>query len=142
MFSIALTDIRRPAGRGEIRLGDFREEFEVVFEYWSPEDYERQWFEALNILLEEGKPSALITSLTDPDNANFLFWWPAYYEGDHIVFQNSVLLLDELASPFVLSRYAEFVPPRERMTEDGEPISEWKIPIEDIREFLARSGWS
>lgn len=140
MFSIALTDTSWPDGRGEIRIGDFRERFEVSFEYWSPSDYERQWREALGTLAEEGGASALITSMTNPRSANFLFWWPAYREDEMVFFQNGVLLLDDLTKPFDVSRYDEFVPPRERVTEDGEPISEWWVPIADIREFLARSA--
>lgn len=137
MFSISIIDTSRPVGCGEIRIGAFREAFEVVFEHWSPEDYEHQWMSALRRLLEQGKSTALITSLTDPGSASFLFWWPAYRDGSEVVFQNGVLFLDELAEPFEPSRCDDFVPPRQRTTEDGEPISEWRAPVADIRTFLS-----
>lgn len=139
MFAIEIVDRTYPIGRGRIQLGDFEEAFEISFEYWSPEEYEQQWLNALHRLLTEGGMSALITSVTDPESANFLWWWPAYRDDEVVVFQNAVLLLDDLRESFELSRYEEFIPPREQRTEDGEPISEWHVSTSDVYDFLAQA---
>ncbi|HWM87279.1 MAG TPA: hypothetical protein VNO33_15615 [Kofleriaceae bacterium] len=137
MFSIELIQDRPPIGRGRIRIGGFEEEFEVSLEHWSGQDYERQWLQALEGLLSGGEKTALIASMTDPQTANFLFWWPAYADGEDVVFQNGVLFMDELTGPFDPSRCDEFVLPREQVSETGDRISEWRAPAADVRQFIA-----
>jgi hypothetical protein len=137
MFAIELIDVVPPVGRGKIRIGSFEEELEASLEFWSAEDYERQWHEALELLLAGAERAALIVSMTDPASANFLFWWPAYRDGEDVVFQSGVLFLEDLAQPFDPARWAAHVPPRERTSDAGEPISEWRVPLADIRDFIA-----
>ncbi len=138
MFSIELTERAAPMGRGAIRIGDFDEEFELSLEFWSAEDYERQWRQALEALIDGADRAALISSMTDPRSANFLFWWPAYRDGDDVIFQSGVLFLEDLDDTFDPARWDAHVPPRERVAETGEPISEWRVPLTDIRNFVGR----
>jgi hypothetical protein len=138
MFSIELKVRAAPVGRGAIRLGDFAEDFEVSLEFWSPEDYERQWRQALQTLIDGGDRAALISSMTDPRSANFLFWWPAYRDGDDVVFQSGVLFLEDLDGTFDPALWHAHVPAREQTTESGDPISEWRVPLADIRDFIGR----
>jgi len=140
MFSIELKDRTAPVGRGAIRLGDFEEAFEVSLEFWSPEDYERQWRQALEMLIDGGDRAALISSMTDPRSANFLFWWPAYRDGDDVVFQSGVLFLEDLEETFDPARWDAHVPVRESVAESGEPISEWRVPLTDIVDFVGREA--
>lgn len=136
-FSIELIATRAPIGRGRIRIDEFREEFETSLEFWSPADYRRQWSRALEGLVAGGDRSALITSITDPQTANFIFWWPLYRVDEDIVIQNGVLLLDELTGPFDPERCEAFVPEREQTGESGEQISEWRTSLAEIRDFLS-----
>ncbi|MGB6904684.1 MAG: hypothetical protein WBD98_17770, partial [Acidobacteriaceae bacterium] len=47
---------------GQITLGAFVEEFEMVLSVWSRERYERQWREGIQRLLDGKSKSCLITS--------------------------------------------------------------------------------
>jgi hypothetical protein len=123
---------------GEIAIGEFSERFEIVLEYWNKSDYQRQWFEGLSRIVGGNTKSCLITSLTDPASANFIFWWLIYRDGTVTVFQNQILFLDELAAPFdVVNPYA-VIPDRVQITEDGEKVSEWTAPITDLIMWLER----
>lgn len=139
MFSIEILDKSRPVGRGRILIGTFQEEFEMSFEYWTGAEYQRQWSNALDKALTEGTPVALITSLTDPATANYLSWWPIYPIGRELVFQNAILFLNELSERFDLDRYECYVSSREVLTENGDPISEWRASASEVREFLTRA---
>jgi hypothetical protein len=137
MFHIGIDPCTGLLGRGTVCLGDFREQFEVILEYWSRDDYVRHWDAALRQLLEGAATSALITSMSDPSSATFLFWWPAYREGDSIVFQHQALFLEELDRPFLPEEFADHIPERTATSTDGDRVSEWRVSLSDIAEFLA-----
>jgi hypothetical protein len=123
---------------GEIQLGDYRESFHAVTGYWSTQDYEASWTAALRRLLAGGAVSCLVTSLTDPQEATFITAWPLYLnqETEEVYVQNQILFLDELPAPFAPDLPWESVDPRTTVDEDGRKISEWKITLTDIENFL------
>lgn len=123
--------------RGQICIGGFVESFEVVLDYWDRTRYETQWREAAERLVNGAATSAFITSMTDPANANFLFWWPVYSDGSILHFQNSLLFLEQLESRFDEAEPYRHVAPRTTLTEDGHCISEWPLPLTSIRNWLA-----
>ncbi|WP_193368588.1 hypothetical protein [Pelagibius marinus] len=122
---------------GSIKLGNFQEDFHASLSHWDQERYRSQWKEALERLVKGEDKSALVTSMYDPDKANFITWWPLYRDGDCVLVQNQLLFLAELAKPFSEAQPYKSVPRRETTTEDGEAISEWTIDLSDIEEFLA-----
>lgn len=136
MFRVEIRDCSSGVGKGWIQIGDFAESFEMVFEFWSPQEYQRHWIEAIRRMVDGAEVGALVTSVTNPDTANFLFWWPMYREGNRIIFQNQILFLTELEQPFRLEEYVAFVPRRETINEDGDKISEWAVPLADLKGFL------
>src|SRR5215208_406119 len=77
---------------GEIELGDFRESFIAIIGYWSPDDYRRQWHQAITRLTAQRENACLITSLHDPYASDVLFWWLLYPEGETVTVQNAILL--------------------------------------------------
>jgi hypothetical protein len=56
---------------GVIVTGEFEETFTVPLEYWNAEDYRRHWKASLLKLLQK-EDSCLITSMHDPEKANFI----------------------------------------------------------------------
>jgi hypothetical protein len=122
--------------RGVIAMGDFQETFIAPLEYWSVEDYQRHWKVALERALKH-KDSCLITSLYDPQTANFIWWWILYNHNDKVIIQNQGLLLDTLSRPFTPDAPYSFIPRYESESEEGEKYSEWVVPIRDIEVFLA-----
>jgi hypothetical protein len=142
MFEISLDDVGADITTtyGEIRIGEFSERFEVALEYWCESDYREQWIQALKSCCIDKKKSALITSITSPKTANFVFWWLLYPLDGEIIIQNQILMLDELQVPFNLEYPSEHIPIRNTLTEDGDEVSEWSVAYSDIEDFLKRAG--
>jgi hypothetical protein len=125
---------------GTIRIGLFEETFHSNLTFWQPQDYTRHWLEACDRVLKTSHASsALITSMEDPDSANFITWWPLYREGQKVYIQNHLLLFDQLKEPFRLENPFVHVPARETKDE-GTKISEWETDLGAIREFCEESG--
>lgn len=121
---------------GSMRIGEFTENFHASLSYWGRGEYISQWKEALNRLLRGEKNSAIVTSMYDPNTANFIFWWVMYLMEDVVFIQNHVLFLGDLERPFDEVDLYSFIPGRETQTEEGEPISEWAVGILAIKECV------
>ncbi|MEO7086494.1 MAG: hypothetical protein ABI442_18840 [Gemmatimonadaceae bacterium] len=125
---------------GEITLGSFQERFIALVGYWSAQRYASHWRDALMRVVEGEATSCLITSLHDPADSHLLFWWPLYRIGDVVQVQNSILLFEQLSAPFDPDNPFRFVPARTTVSEEGQPISEWEVPVSDIKTFLDRGA--
>lgn len=124
--------------RGEIVLGGFRENFESCLSFWNRDRYEQQWREGVTHFVMSGTNSCLITSINDPTTSTFFVWWLLYPEGQDCVLQNHLLFLDQLPAPFEISKAYEFVPARQSMSEEGEPISEWRVSKLSLENWMTR----
>jgi hypothetical protein len=143
-FSIEFEETAAPkskhalAANGSIQIGDFRERFEASVEFWSKSNYRSHWKKSIRRIIDMHGKSCLITSLTDPKSANFLFWWPIYRIGDFAYFQNQVLFFDQIVGPFDPNDPYPHVRDRLTVTEDGSPISEWLVPISSLFRFIEK----
>ncbi|MGW6534080.1 hypothetical protein [Streptomyces venezuelae] len=81
--------------------------------------------------------SCLVTSITDPATADFVFCWPLYRRGTDVYVQNAVVFLGELADAFRPTEPWLSVEPRGTVDEDGNEISEWRTTIDEVRAFLS-----
>jgi len=124
---------------GTIQIGDFKENFEIDLSFWSLDQYVDHWKQSLARLIEGETKSCLLTSLSDPAEANFFYWWPMYREGNKIFVQNGVLFLDEAKDSFTPENPYQSIPERETISEDGELISEWEISVNTLRDYLLHS---
>ncbi|OOF01017.1 hypothetical protein BZG79_15505 [Salinivibrio sp. MA427] len=122
---------------GSLKVGSLTEDFHASLSYWDREKYLSQWKEALNRLLRGESRSAIVTTMYDPQTANFILWWVMYLIGGNVYVQNHVLFLDELTRPFDEQNLYSFIPDREEYTEEGELISEWVIKITDIKRCIS-----
>jgi hypothetical protein len=125
---------------GKITLGTFSERFEIVLEFWSKSDYELQWIDGVRRILEGSPISNLITSLTNPITANFIVWWPMYGEDSVCVFQNQVLFMDQLSDSFDIDDPYQSVGDRNQISEDGDRISEWVVPLDEMEQWFKRQS--
>lgn len=138
-FSIAFTgfDEEDPlVAIGKLRLGEDDEYFESVLGFWGAADYEQSWLDGLRRILAGKSTSCLATSVTNPSSANFVEVWPLYREGSDVYVQNSLIFLDQLSHEFDPDAPWESVAPRSVVDEDGQTISEWRVSLDDIREYL------
>lgn len=141
-FSIDLID--EPASEiesarlGVIIIGSYVERFAAAIDYFDVTRYRRHWHEAITRIVQGSVTSTLITSMYDPSVANFIYWWPMYHLGDIVRFQNHILFLNELETPFDPNDPFRFVPERIIINSDGEQISEWSASIADLECFLSK----
>ncbi len=121
---------------GQIVIGEFSEQFNSPIEYWNASDYRKQWTEALQRITGGADLSCLITSMKDPQSAEFIVWWPMYRVGKTVFIQNQLMFLKDVRGEFEESNPYLLIQSRETMTDDGEPISEWETTVVAIRNFL------
>jgi hypothetical protein len=140
-FSIHLSNRPTSSGiaRGRIVLGDFEEPFDASLDYWSPADYRRSWRGAILRIVSGTTPSALVTSMADPTAANFLRWWPMYLVDREVRIRESLLFLDHLAAPLDPTNLFTSVPAYCSHGDEGDPISEWRLPVESLASFMSDS---
>ncbi len=122
---------------GRLRIGDFQERFEAELSYWSAQQYRESWYAAALALLAGDDKAAFFTSMADPAETTYIFWWPAYRSGDDVCLQHHMLFLRKLEPPFDLQDPFRHVRPHRTRNEDGDRISEWRTGIDDIRAFAS-----
>jgi hypothetical protein len=141
MFRISLDTgncgLNTPRCPGVIKIGDFEERFECSLGYWMPMKYQAQWLNAVDQLLQGRTRVALVSSITDPTTANFLFWWPIYSIDGSAHFQQQILFREDFPHAFDFESLLESVPVYESVYEEGQKLSEWVTSIEDIRIWRA-----
>jgi hypothetical protein len=117
---------------GEIALDDFVEHFESPLTFWDVDRYENQWREGIERLLGGAPKSCLITSMLEPKYEHFGTWWVLYRDGQRVVVQNQLLLLDVFGSDFDPDQPYDCIRDRISLSADGEPISEWFLNFDEI----------
>lgn len=118
---------------GQITLGDFTEEILIPLDYWTVQDYQKQWLEAIERLKTNTK-SCLVASIQDPKKAPYLNWWPMYKRGKKIYIQNHMLhgkdYLKKFGSEALTPKNCyKFIPYRKTKTSSGLQVSEWEISL-------------
>jgi hypothetical protein len=144
MFSIAFTQEplidAEPGENGRVGLlnfGGVEERFVAHLGTWSEREYSEHWRAALVRTLNS-EPSALITDMQTPQESSHLVWWPMWKVGNDIVFHNQIFFfskhgLEEMPD---LEKLFKFVEPRQTHNSKGMAVSEWLVPVSEIRRFL------
>lgn len=123
---------------GYITIDNFHERFFSPIEFWSREEYLKNWYQELNKLLNGFPCAKLITRMYNPEYSNFIQAWVLYRIDDKIFIHEQIFFLDEWAKPFLLEELYSKELNRETHSEDGEKISQWEINISDIKKYLAQ----
>ncbi len=120
---------------GKIYIGDdFTETIAPALDYWSIEDYEHQWQEALE-RIKTHDTSCLVASIQNPNIAPYLNWWVMYKEKNKIYIYNQQLAGNDVEDflnnqAFTTSSCYNFIPPKNVVNpNDGYDYSEWEIDI-------------
>ncbi|MFU2048674.1 hypothetical protein [Avibacterium gallinarum] len=120
--------------QAKIIINEFSEALHIPISYWNIADYISNWKNSLTKGFLNKKDSALLTTVYNLTETNFLQSWILYYSTETIYIQNYIFFLDEHRD-LNLKNINDFIPPRDILTEEGERISEWKVRNTDILEF-------
>ncbi|WP_057920892.1 hypothetical protein [Lysobacter capsici] len=124
--------------QGRIQVGEFTEPLLCPIGYWARQDYVEQWLHALDQICMGKEKTALIVSIYDPESSNFVMVWPLYLIGDNVHVQNSIIFLEHLDEVFDAGKVGMYVEDHATISDEGEKISEWIVPVEAIRKALLR----
>lgn len=127
------------AAAGEIQLGEHSESFVSPIGFWTRADYEAQWRRGVERAAKDSRPSCLLTSIAAPQDSDLIRWWLLYPVGDCVFAREGLLIRSALTQPFDADDPYALIPPRERLNEDGQEISEWELDKRSLREFLSTS---
>jgi hypothetical protein len=128
------------ARRGRISLGEFSEEFVAPLVFWSADGYRKQWVEAAERIVNGQPRSCFVAAMRESPRGGPVFLWPAYKDGEVVYVQHRLLLPETVKGSFDPSNLYAQVDERRTLSEDGEPISEWQVSVEDLANFLRRAG--
>ena len=150
MFSIGFTDepleypyddTRVPAAPGLLIIGKTMEGLLANLAKWNKKTYESHWKGELQSLLNGNAKATLLTSFADRKDSSNIEIWPLYLDGEWARVQNQLLSYDNLPPDFSPSAISQFLPDRMTVTAQGNPISEWTVPLREIEAFLEGNGW-
>jgi hypothetical protein len=88
-----------------IVMDDFTEVFAAPIDFWNETDYERQWQEGAQRLVDGATQSCLLTRVEDPTQDPILRWWALYRRpGDSVTVREHLWLPEfgsvDLADPY------------------------------------------
>jgi hypothetical protein len=127
-----------PYAVGRITLGEHTEPFEASLEAWDPRRYVQQWQEQAARLVSGADRALCLTSFGGPEAA-YHFGWPMWRFNDAVRVQQYLIIAEQLSAPLDPSRAESVVRDREAASEDGHPISEWVVDVEDVRYWLEQA---
>lgn len=125
-----VVDVPRPAAKGQIQLGEFREDFYSMLEVWQCADYERQWEDARERLRRGAYNSCFVVGVHPPEIAQFIECWILWRLKNEYRVQNQSLFFDRVGQVDPLTPY-DAIWPYHNVTEDGERIDDdWGMPLD------------
>jgi hypothetical protein len=133
-------DPATPSAIGLFRAGSFEENFASSLYEWNKEDYEAQWLASLKQLLQGSDRAVLITFYVNPRESSNIHWWALYRGQTNMVHvQNHMPWYRDFDREFSVRDAASFLHDRTTTSEEGHRISEWDVPLADIKAFVQQS---
>jgi hypothetical protein len=121
--------------RGEIRIGVFRELFNVPVDYWKANDYREQWSSAKATLRIGQAPVVFATAIRSRMQLNsFIAFWVVYRCGDIACIQNKAFLCSRVPIDFKEDQqhFVDLCGQRSSQSGEGYSVSEWQLPWASI----------
>lgn len=121
--------------KGVIKLGDFREPFNMPLNWWDIDTYKKQWQEGIT-RIRKYKHSCLITEVYNPTKDPVINMWALYRRGTEIIIHNYLLFGPRLKKkisliPFNTDSCYRFIP-RKRKNTNSLQLSEWIVSAKDV----------
>ena len=128
-----------PAAVGRIVAGKLDENFLSNLYEWNKRAYQSQWLRSLERFLDGEEKAVLITWYVNRRESSNLEWWALYRGKAGIVHvQNHLPWYDNLGPLFSVEQASSFLQDRITVNEDGDSLSEWDVPFEDVEHFVGQ----
>ncbi|MBA3954708.1 hypothetical protein H0X48_05315 [Candidatus Dependentiae bacterium] len=119
-----------PCAKGKITIGDFEKRFNIALEYWSIDDYKRQWKEGLERIKTHDK-SCLVYYVQDPSKLPYIGWWRMYKIDNKVYVRNSIIFTHLYKNKIGDKRFTpetcyDFISDR----NPKEKVSEWIVELD------------
>jgi hypothetical protein len=127
--------VHRRNGRGTIVIGDFQENFTSGLAFWTPEQYLENWCNVLRLMLSGAERGCFITHMDSDlkgDNGYGMAW--EFYRLDEVIaFHNRLIIPEAPIEGLASMDPGPWMNDYRSVTEDGQRISEWRIPRKNLR---------
>lgn len=119
---------------GSIVIDDFEEKLEIITNYWSRDDYVKQWINAIERLdTSSDSTSVLVTQFIDKPGSPYVAeLWPLYREDVTVYIQNSYLLPSKVDYPLTTQEIYKSLDKR------SKGVSEWTVTINDLKAWASQ----
>ena len=116
---------------GEIIIDGYKETFEMPVEFWTLEDYKKQWAEGLEKIKIENKSCLVARIEGENGKPSQIEWWLLYRKDKKIFIRNQLMLSDNLKEyvgdhPFTPENCYQFIKPMSRSKE----VSTWIVDLD------------
>jgi hypothetical protein len=118
--------------------GELDEEFHADLHDWGKQEYETQWLQALDGLLQGEQKAVLIIRYVNQKQSDNLEWWALYRDDDTVHVQNHLPFYAAFDREFSVAEASSFLHDRVTVDENGNRISEWDVPLKEIQLFVAQ----
>ncbi len=133
-------------------IDDFCENLRVPIEYWSIEEYKKQWHEGLERLKYKNS-SCIVTSVYNPQIKPWVSYWPMWKVGSKLYIENHYFLYENYKKniknrPFTISTCYKYIPSKSSIKAKIKP-SIWIVDLPEeyiccipIKINKKRTKWS
>ena len=126
-----------PAAVGRIVAGKLDENFLSNLYEWDKRAYQSQWLSSLQRFLAGDEKAVLMTWYVNRKVSSNLEWWALYRgEAGTVHVQNHLPWYDNLDPLFCVDQASSFLQDRIVVNEDGNYLSEWHVPLDEIELFV------
>lgn len=122
---------------GHIIVGTLDEDFLTPIDYWREADYLKSWSAELQSLTSGGDVAVLLTHAADTESDSLLRGFVLYRFSSEVRVQEAIFDPREHRGVADLSHPSALAPPYGAEGTDGQEVSEWRVPIEDIENFVS-----
>lgn len=115
---------------GKIIIGDFEETIYVPVEFWSIDDYRKQWIEGIERIKTHSKSCLVATIQGNKKKPDLINWWLLYKKENKIFIHNQLLIEKSLNKTlnkglFTTESCYDYIPRK----STSKKISEWVIDL-------------
>lgn len=121
---------------GELRIADVTERFAAVMGPWDARDYQRQWLEGIERLLNGATRSALVVSISPRQASDYRQWLPMWREGQTVYLQ--VQFMDWTAGDLKddPAKLYDAIGLLVRENEEGDQYATHETSVDELRRFV------